>query len=67
MNRSHETLPVLGQVRRPHLEDYRAFRQCQSASFADIETIVLLGAISALILSIVVCFIHLLWTLPVGA
>jgi hypothetical protein len=67
MNHSHETLPIRGPARRPRLDDYTSLRQCQSASFADIETIVLLGTISALILSIVACFIHLLWTLPVGA
>jgi hypothetical protein len=67
MNRSHETLPIRGPARPPRLHDYCARRQCQSASFADIETIVLLGTISAVILSVVVCFVHLLRTLPLGA
>jgi hypothetical protein len=67
MNRSHETLRIRGPARPPHLHDYADRRQNQSASFTDIETIALLGTISALILSIVVCFVHLLRTLSLGA
>lgn len=67
MNLSHETLPIRGPSQRPLRDDHTSLRQCQSASYADIETIVLLGTITALVLSIVGCFIHLLWTLPVGA
>jgi hypothetical protein len=67
MIRSHETLPIPGPVKRQRLYDYTALRQSQSTSFVDIETMVLLGTISALILSLVICFIRLLRTMPIGA